>query len=252
MKVLVVGASGATGRLVVEQLLELKHDIRIVVRSQSDLPRFMREFDASRLEILQAAILDLDDPQLASQVVGCDAVISCLGHNLTVKGLLGHPRRLVTDAVQRICNTISNNRPAVPVKLILMSSAGVVNRDLHEPISIAQRIVLFVLRRLVPPNADNEEAAEYLRTEIGQSHAWIQWCVVRPDSLVNSQDVSDYDIFSSPVRSAIFNSGKTSRINVADLIAKLATQPDVWDRWRGQMPVIYNRIESGPVDQPGN
>jgi len=39
---------------------------------------------------------------MAQHVAGCDAVASCLGHNLTFKRLFGKPRRLVTDAVRRL------------------------------------------------------------------------------------------------------------------------------------------------------
>ena len=50
-----------------------------------------------------------------------------------------------------------------------------------------------------------------------------------------------YDVHPSPTRSAIFNAGKTSRINVAHLMAELVLGDEVWERWRGQMPVLYNR-----------
>lgn len=46
---------------------------------------------------------------------------------------------------------------------------------------------------------------------------------------------------ASPTRSAVFNSGKTSRIHVAHFMADLITGDETWRRWRGQMPVIYNK-----------
>jgi len=95
---------------------------------------------------------------------------------------------------------------------------------------------------LLPPHSDNEHAAYYLRTQVGQNHPAIEWAAVRPDSLVDSSDVTDYEIHPSPTRSAIFNAGETSRINVADLMARLITEEDLWEQWKGQMPVIYNQI----------
>jgi uncharacterized protein YbjT (DUF2867 family) len=42
MTVLIVGASGATGHLLVEQLLNLGKDVRIIVRSSDKLPEFIK------------------------------------------------------------------------------------------------------------------------------------------------------------------------------------------------------------------
>lgn len=74
----------------------------------------------------------------------------------------------MTDAVRKLCRAIKANQTQAPVKFILMNSAGNRNRDLPEPISLAQRCVLAIIRLLVPPHLDNERAAEFLRTEIGQ------------------------------------------------------------------------------------
>ncbi|MCP4135133.1 MAG: NAD(P)-dependent oxidoreductase, partial [bacterium] len=54
------------------------------------------------------------------------------------------------------------------------------------------------------------------------------------------EEVSEYEVHPSPIRSAIFNAGQTSRINVGHFMAGLVTDNHLWDRWKGQMPVIYN------------
>lgn len=41
---------------------------------------------------------------------------------------------------------------------------------------------------------------------------------------------------------SFFDAGPTSRENVADFMATLAVDQELWSRWRGQMPVIYNEI----------
>lgn len=64
---------------------------------------------------------------------------------------------------------------------------------------------------------------------------------MRPDGLIDEETVTDYDLHPSPIRSAISDPGKTSRINVAHFIADLIAEPETWNRWKGQMPVIYNR-----------
>ncbi|MEZ4730775.1 MAG: NAD(P)-binding oxidoreductase [Caldilineaceae bacterium] len=242
MNILIVGASGATGRLLVDQLLEHGQFVKIIVRSPDSLPAAWQGHE--RLSVIQASLLDLSDAALAEHVQGCDAVASCLGHNLTFKGIFGHPRRLVTEATRRLCTAIKANKPAQPVKFVLMNTVGNRNRDRQEPISLAQQGVIGLLRLLVPPHADNEQAADYLRTELGQQDAEIAWAVVRPDSLLDEKAVTAYDLYPSPIRSAIFDPGKTSRINVAHLMAELITDDTTWRQWQGQMPVIYNRASS--------
>lgn len=237
MQVLVVGASGATGRLLVKHLLNRGEKVKAIVRSSETLSEFLNN---KNLEVITASVLELSDEEMTSLVKNCDAVASCLGHNITFKGMYGHPRKLVTDTVRRLCNAIEANKPEKPVKYVLMNTTGNSNRDLNEPISFAQKVVIALLRLLLPPHVDNEQAADYLRTQIGQNNQFIEWTAVRPDGLIDEETVSKYEIFPSPTRSAIFNAGKISRINVAHFMADLITDSGIWNMWKGQMPVIYN------------
>ncbi|NNK76205.1 MAG: NAD(P)H-binding protein, partial [Maribacter sp.] len=113
MTILVVGASGATGRQLVTQLLQLEQQLKVIVRSMEDLPESWKNNE--RLTIINASVLELSDAEMVQYVQGCDAVASCLGHNLTFKGIYGHPRRLVTDAVRRLSNAITANKPTKPI-----------------------------------------------------------------------------------------------------------------------------------------
>ena len=239
MTTLIVGASGATGRLLVEELMERDQTVKIVVRSTDSLPENVTSH--GNLSVIEASILDLSDAELARHVQGCKVVASCLGHNLSFKGLFGAPRRLVTDATSRLCAAIKANEPNDAVKFVLMNTTGNRNRDLDEPISFAQKCVIGLLRVMLPPHSDNEHAADYLRTEIGQKDQVIEWAAVRPDGLTNEASVTEYEIHQSPIRSAIFDAGKTSRINVAHFMADLITDNEIWKKWHGQMPVIYNK-----------
>jgi nucleoside-diphosphate-sugar epimerase len=239
MTTLVVGASGATGRLLVEQLLNRGECVRIIVRTESNLPEALNNHE--NLSIIHASVLDLGDAKIAQHVKGCSAVASCLGHNMSFKGLFGQPRRLVTDATRRLCSAIKVNKPELPVKFVLMNTTGNSNRDLSERISFGQTCVIWLLRLLLPPHVDNEKAADFLCNEIGSNDREIEWSAVRPDGLVDESDVSDYEVHPSPTRSAIFDAGTTSRINVGHFMAELITNSDLWSRWKEQMPVIYNK-----------
>lgn len=241
MQTLVVGASGATGKHLVEQLLLAGHKVKIVVRSPEKLPDSWRNND--QITIIHASVLEISEAQMAAYLKDCDAVGSCLGHNLTFKGIYGQPRQLVTDTIRLVSNAIEKNQPTTPVRLVLMNTAGNSNRDIQEPISFGEKLILGLLRLLLPPHVDNEKASDFLRLHIGQKHPYLKWTIVRPDSLINEAVVTPYDLHPSPTRSALFNPGKTSRINVGHFMAQLMENDELWEQWVGQMPIIYNQEE---------
>lgn len=237
-KSLVVGASGATGRRLVEQLLAWEQRVKVIVRPSSDYPVPWNTHE--RVNIIKRNISEINVEEMSEYLSDCHAIASCLGHNLNLKGVFGRPGRLVADAVQLLCEATIKNNSEQPIKVILMNTAGNRNRDLQEQVSPAEKMTIALLRGLLPPHADNEKAADYLRVNIGREHPAIEWIALRPDSLIDEESVSDYTIHPSPTRSAIFDPGKTSRINVAHLMARLITDDALWDQWKGQMPVIYN------------
>jgi nucleoside-diphosphate-sugar epimerase len=239
MTTLVVGASGATGALLVENLLNRGVKVKAIVRNIGTLSEALREHQ--NLVAIQASLLEISASDLARHVDGCNAVASCLGHNMTFKGIYGQPRRLVTDATQRLCDAVSANEPEGPVRFVLMNTTGNSNRDIPERTSFAQSCVMTLIRLLLPPHVDNEQASEYLRSGSGNNKN-IEWVVVRPDSLTDETQISEYEVYTSPIRSAIFDAGSTSRINVGHFMADLITDDDIWGKWEGQMPVIYNKL----------
>lgn len=170
----------------------------------------------------------------------CDAGVSCLGHNMTFKGLFGHPRLLVTHAVKLISDAALQSHRDKPFKILLMNSAGCRNKDVEVQSRLVDRLVIGLIRLLVPPHRDNENAAEYLRTKVGQQHPLLEWVIARPDTLVDEANVTAYSTYPSPQRNPIFNPGKTSRINVAHFMAQLLDTDALWNDWQGKMPVIYN------------
>jgi len=238
MTTLVVGASGATGVKLVEELLNRGQNVKVIVRSPEKLPDTIKNHE--RLSVISASVLELSDEEMEQYVAGCKAVASCLGHNLTFKGLFGKPRRLVTEATQRLCAAIKANKSEASTKYVLMNTVANRNRDLNEPISFVQRCVIALLRLLLPPHPDNEGAAEYLRTVIGQKDNEIEWTALRPSGLIDEESASEIEVYPSPTRS-ILKDGQVSRINVGHFMADLITKNEIWNKWKGQMPVIYNK-----------
>ncbi|MDP3179646.1 MAG: SDR family oxidoreductase, partial [Spirochaetaceae bacterium] len=121
--VLLLGATGRTGRCVLFELLDRGVEVRVIVRSAQRLPEGVAA--NVRLKVIEAELLSLSYEEFKDQVRGCDAIISCLGHNLDLKGIFGPPRDLVTRATERVCRAIAELRPEASVKFVLMSSVSV-------------------------------------------------------------------------------------------------------------------------------
>ena len=237
MKILIVGSTGATGRLLVNQLLSKGHEVKAFARNNT---KFSTEIiNHKKFDVIGTSVLDMSEEELENHTKECDAIVSTLGHNLSFKGMFGNPRQLVTDSIKKLCK-VSENTKNKPVKIILMNTVGCKNEDLKEKVSFFENCVFFLLRYLIPPHSDNENAANYLRTLIGQNHSNIEWVAVRPDSLINEEEISPYTTHLSPIHT-LFKPGKTSRINVAHFISELASNNEIWSEWKGKMPVIYNK-----------
>lgn len=236
MKVMVLGANGATGFNVVTQLLNNGIHVKALARN---VGRFDSIKDRDQLEIIQAGILEMDAQILKHHLGDADAVVSCLGHNITLTGIFGKPHRLVTDALIRIVDCV--NEMNKTMKLILMNTTGCINELQNESFGKGEDVVMRIMRNLLPPQRDNESALGYLIDKVGTSNERIEWIAVRPDTLINEVAVSDYTVHPSTTRSPVFDAGRTSRINVADFMACLLKDKELWERWKYKTPVIYNK-----------
>ena len=72
----------------------------------------------------------------------------------------------------------------------------------------------------------------------GTIHLVDHWYIGSPS--INPSEVSETVGSTAVPVNAIFDAAPTSRQNVANFIANLAAEPELWSSWRGQMPVIYN------------
>ena len=235
--VLLVGGTGRTGQRVLEQLLSRGISVRVIVRSVQRLPVGVAE--DPNLAVVEADLLSLGDEDLRRHVHGCDAIISCLGHVTNLKGVMGPPRDLVTQATTRLCRAIAALAPAKPAKFILMSSVSVNHPGgLDTRRGKFEKAFVGILRGVVPPARDNQQAANFLYDDIGTSNPFAEWAVVRPDTLLEG-DVSAYTLHEGLV-SSLFAPDSTNMANVAHFMCELVTNPVAWDDWKGKLPVIIN------------
>jgi hypothetical protein len=99
-----------------------------------------------------------------------------------------------------------------------------------------QRAALWALRGVMPPARDNQRAADFLRTRVGTADPFVQWVVVRPDTLREGA-VSEYSLHEGLI-SSLLAPDDSSMANVGHFMCELATDQSTWQEWRGKMPVI--------------
>ena len=239
--VLLVGGTGRTGGRVLQQLVRRGIRVRAIVRSAGKLPASIAQ--SPSVEVVEASVLSLSEEELRRHVRGCDAVISCLGHDVSFKGVLGPPHDLVTRATTMLCRAIEALEPDKPVKFILMSSVSVSSpRGSDGRRDSFDRACLWMIRGVLPPARDNQEAANFLCERIGPSHPFVQWVTVRPDTLLEG-DVSEYTLHEGLV-SSLFAPAQTNMANIAHFMCELVTSPETWEAWKGKLPVIINTTVS--------
>jgi uncharacterized protein YbjT (DUF2867 family) len=128
MKLLVLGATGATGRLVVEQALAAGHAVRALVRSPEKL--------AVRHPALEVVAGQATDPHhVGRAMTGTDAVISALG---AAKG------SVITDATRAV---IAGAEATGVRRFVVLSSFAVVRDRLSGPAKIMSTLAMGAIVR---------------------------------------------------------------------------------------------------------
>ncbi len=243
--ILLLGGTGRTGLCVLDELTRRGARVRAIVRSVSKLTAELR--GRPTLEVIEASLLDLPDAELERHVRGCDAVVSCLGHVMSLRGVFGAPRDLVRQAVARVAKAVHAIGPTRPTRLLLMTSVSVNQPDgLDLRRGAFERAFVAMIRWLVPPARDNQAAADFLIQSVGAHDPQLEWVVVRPDSLVEG-DAGEYAVHEGLV-DGLFSPGQTTMRNIAHFMGELLTDDASWARWRGRLPVIVNqRVPERPA-----
>ncbi|KAG7336894.1 NADPH-binding protein [Nitzschia inconspicua] len=248
-KVLVLGATGGTGKYVVSFLLEKGHSVVAVARSEEKLTALLSKIQpepkdySQNLVMKELSISDLNPSEMQELAEGCDSVVSCLGHTMTLQGMY-QDGYFVSSVTKLVCQCMPKG-----CRLIVMGSEGVAKPDGSDPVRpLSERFILFLLRWLVPPHADNELVAQYLY----KHQDTVDWTVVRPTDLIDGT-VTEYDIFDTS-EGSLFGSGVATRANVADFMVRLVLEEQAtWNNtYRHAMPVLKDKVlpvaESSKVD----
>ena len=159
MKLFVIGATGRTGREIVQQALERGHYVTAFVRSPESI-----SFTNERLTVLKGNVVD--ENQLFEAMQNHDAVLSALGPRKVFK-----PISLLHDSA--LATTRAMNRAGVKRLLVLSAAA-------HFP-GIPNRIVSFILRSHMRDSRAMEEIVQA---------SGLDWTIARPPRLTEEDSTS--------------------------------------------------------------
>jgi len=212
MKILLLGANGAVGQLVLDDLLKANHEVKALVRNASAMQR-----KHPRLTVVQGEPTNAAD--LEGVLAGQEVVLSTLGARKNKKTTLR------ADVARNVAAGMKKHGVR---KLVWLDAAGVGSSK-----EFVQRSLFFFGRIIIPLLLDNmyEDAAvaDALIEKSGRD-----WVIVRPMSFTNNAKTGNISVvtdMSLTVRLRL-------RITRADVAAFLVEQV-VKDDYVGLMPVIY-------------
>lgn len=208
MKILVLGATGETGRHIVEGAVADGHQVVALVRSAE------RAADLSGATLIEGDARD--ERAVAGALEGCSAVACALGAPIRLFGevtLLSEATRVLLAAMRR-----SHVR-----RLVCITGIGAGDSRGHGGF-LYDRILQPVLLRAVYHDKDRQEH------EIAASG--LDWVIVRPVMLTNGSP----SVVQASADAAVPHGNSIARASVARFVLDQLTD----DRWLHRSPIIWS------------
>jgi putative NADH-flavin reductase len=195
MKLLIIGATGGTGRHLLANALQQGHDVTVFVRHPDRITE-----KSDRLRVVTGSLPD-DHAALRTAMVGQEAVISALGVGGSLKS--GH---LIARSMPVLVSAMESQGVR---RLIVMSGygVGVTYRDMP---FIPRMMIQFVLKDLYADKAAGEEVI------FGSG---LDWTIAYASTLTNGPRSGVYRVGE---RLSLSGLPKISRADVADFLLKQA------------------------------
>ena len=160
-RILILGATGATGTQLLTQALDAGHEVTAFVRRPDNVP--------VRHERLQLVVGDVTDEgtRLTEAMRGQDAVVSALGRGMTLKS---------DNLIQRSIPPILSAMHAHGVRRLIFTSAIGVGETIRDAPLFSRLVIRVLLRDIY---ADKEAGEALLR------RSGLDWTLVQPAQLTN-------------------------------------------------------------------
>lgn len=175
MRLVVVGATGRTGTLLVEQALRRGHRVHALARNPAVLQLRHPDLAVSRVDVTKGAGLD-------SAVAGCDAVLSALG--------VGTSREKTNLYSAGIANLLDAMKAGGTSRIVVISAAPAGPR--REQSGLERRIVMPILDRFFGATYEDMR-----RMEAALAASGADWTSLRPPRLIDRPPTGVYRISTS-------------------------------------------------------
>jgi putative NADH-flavin reductase len=205
VKVLIIGATGATGQILMREALAQGHEVTALARNPSALAS-----EDHRLRVLQGNALDVSSVEAA--VAGQDAVLSALGTRSA------RPTTLFSESTQNVIGAM--NKHGVR-RLVCITGIGAGDSKGHVGFLYDRIILPFVVKNIYEDKNRQEEA-------IKQSD--LDWVIVRPARLTDEPAKGEYNVFLG----GSYTAKTISRADVAAFMLAQLTD----DTYVRELPVI--------------
>ncbi|MBX3063275.1 MAG: SDR family oxidoreductase [Anaerolineae bacterium] len=199
MRIAVFGATGGTGKHVVELALMAGHEVTAVARRPSAIP-----IQHEKLTVLQGDALDL--AAVKRGVEGQEAVISALGV---------HDRAPTVLYSQGVGNIIRAMHAAQVRRLFAISANGL------EPGPLWQRIAA----KLVLWRVFKESYSDLIRMETMIKASSLDWTIMRPPRMVDGVRTEQYH---TALNEHLKNGWQIRRADLADYMVKQLSNPAIF------------------------
>jgi len=207
MKLIVFGAAGRTGRLIIEQALAGGHEVLAVARKSAAITLQHSGLTVARADVLKASAL-------RNLVAGQEAVISALGVADQ------KPTTLFSDGIANIISAMQANGVE---RLLCISAGGLDPGGFFE--QLAARLILQRVFR--------NSYADMARMEDAVKRSSLAWTVMRPARLTNGPRTGRYH---TAVNQHLPGGWSISRADVADYMLNHLTDPTTY---RGLVEIAY-------------
>ena len=210
MKMLILGATGRTGRLIVEEALKQGYDLNVLVRDKNKI-----SFSSKSIKVYQGTPTRRAD--LGAAMQGCDLIISALG---IVRASDAPWSKLITAKnfiSESIKNAIAEADQQSIKRLITVSAWGVGD---------SKKDIPFWLRWLIDYTNMGPVYAEHEKEEKLLANSDLNWTAVRPVALNDSKKIKTLKVsFNNSPKPSL----QISRQSVAKFIVDIV-RSDKYDR----------------------
>lgn len=205
LRLVVLGATGATGRLIVSQALEQGHHVTALARHPAAVGA-----SHPQLHVVACDVLNSHD-DLAPMVAAADAVLSALGSRER------RPTVVYSAGVTRMAQAMEQQGVR---RLLCISSDGIA---VPAGLPWAQRIVMAqIIQRLY-----RHQYADMARMESYLARSTLDWTVIRAPRLTNGPPTGHTRV---SLGAPILDGGSLRRADLAQFMIDAVTKPETCGR----------------------